>query len=65
MEKVWGEYLVIVEVCLLMPLEIIEIFAKPDLLRIGLLISNILILVYLIYLRIKNTRNKRRGSSAH
>ena len=64
-EKVWGEYLVIVEVCLLMPLEIIEIFAKPDLLRIGLLISNILILVYLIYLRIKNTRNKRRGSSAH
>ena len=49
----------------LLPLEIIEIFAKPDLLRIGLLISNILILVYLIYLRIKNTRNKRRGSPAH
>ncbi len=59
-EKVWGEYLVIVEVCLLMPLEIIGICAKPDLLRIGLLISNILILVYLIYLRIKNARKKRR-----
>lgn len=63
-EKVWGEYLVIVEVCLLMPLEIIEICAKPDLLRIGLLIANIFILVYLIYLRIKNARNKRREKQA-
>ena len=64
-EKVWGEYLVIVEVCLLMPLEIIEICAKPDLLRIGLLIANIFILVYLIHLRIKNARNKRREAQTH
>ena len=64
-EKAWGEYLVIVEVCLLMPLEIVGICAKPDLLRIGLLIANILILVYLIYLRIKTVRRRRRESSAH
>ncbi len=55
-EKVWGEYLVIVEVSLLMPVEIIGICAKPDLLRVGLLIANIFILVYLIYLRIKSVR---------
>ena len=61
-EKAWGEYLVIVEVCLLMPLEIVGICAKPDLLRIGLLIANILILVYLIYLRIKTVRRRRRES---
>ncbi len=63
-EKVWGEYLVIVEVCLLMPLEIIEICAKPDLLRFSLLIANIFILVYLIYLRIKNAREKRHQKQA-
>jgi uncharacterized membrane protein (DUF2068 family) len=64
-EKVWGEYLVIVEVCLLMPLEIIEICAKPDLIRFGLLIANIFILVYLIYLRIKTVARQRRENSAH
>ena len=59
-EKVWGEYLVIVEVCLLMPVEIIEICAKPDLVRISLLIANIFILIYLIYLRIKTVSRQRR-----
>jgi uncharacterized membrane protein (DUF2068 family) len=63
-EKVWGEYLVIVEVCLLMPLEIIEICAKPDVIRFGLLIANIFILVYLIYLRIKTASRQRREKTA-
>jgi uncharacterized membrane protein (DUF2068 family) len=59
-EKVWGEYLVIVEVCLLMPVELVEIAAKPDLIRFALLIANIFILVYLIYLRISIVRRQRR-----
>ncbi|MGC9259607.1 MAG: DUF2127 domain-containing protein [Phycisphaerae bacterium] len=59
-EKAWGEYLVIVEVCLLMPVESFGIYEKPDILRIGLLIANIFILVYLLYLRIKTIRRKRR-----
>ncbi len=63
-EKAWGEYLVIVEVCLLMPLEIVEICAKPDLIRFALLIANIFILVYLIYLRIKTVRRQRREKRA-
>jgi uncharacterized membrane protein (DUF2068 family) len=64
-EKVWGEYLVIVEVCLLMPFEAIELVAKPDLIRVGLLIANILILIYLLYLRIKTVRRERREKLAH
>ena len=63
-EKVWGEYLVIVEVCLLMPLEIIEICNKPDVIRFGLLIANIFILIYLIYLRIKTVSRQRREKLA-
>ncbi len=62
LEKAWGEYLVIVEVSLLMPVELFGIYEKPDMLRCGLLIANIFILVYLIYLRIKTVR--QRGASA-
>ena len=66
-EKLWGEYLVIVEVCLLMPLEIIAICDKPDLVRISLLISNIsvLVMVYLTYLWLKAVSSQRPEKLAH
>ncbi len=59
LEKAWGEYLVLVDTALLMPLEMYEITKKPDLLRIALLIGNALIFAYLVYLRIKAHRQKK------
>ncbi len=58
-EKVWAEWLIIGEVSLLFPFEIYAIAQKPDLLRIALLIGNILVLIYLVYLRIKATVQKK------
>ena len=54
-EKVWAEWLIIGEVSLLFPFEIYAIAQKPDLIRIALLMGNILVLIYLVYLRIKAT----------
>lgn len=64
LEKTWGEYLVLVDTALLMPLELYEIIKKPDVLRIALLLGNALILAYLVYLRIKARRQKKAGRSA-
>ena len=64
-EKAWGEYLVIVEVCLLMPVEIFGIYEKPDILRICLLLANIFILIYLLYLRFKTVRRRRHDQGIH
>lgn len=58
-EKVWAEYLVLIDTVVLLPLEIYEITRKPDLLRIGILVGNVLILAYLVYLRIKAHRLRR------
>ncbi|NNM88698.1 MAG: DUF2127 domain-containing protein [Phycisphaerae bacterium] len=58
-EKVWAEYLVLIDTAVLLPLEIYEITRKPDVVRIGILVGNVLILTYLIYLRIKAHRLKR------
>ncbi len=63
-EKVWAEWLIIGEVSLLFPFEIYAIFQKPDILRIALLIGNILVLIYLVYLRIKSAVKKRAGKTA-
>ena len=58
-EKVWAEYLVLIDTAVLLPLEIYEITRKPDVLRIGIFVGNLLVLTYLIYLRIKAHRLKR------
>ncbi len=63
LEKVWAEWLVIGEVSLLFPFEIYAIWQKPDWLRIALLIGNILVLIYLVYLRIKAARERHRRHS--
>ncbi len=59
LEKAWGEYLVIVEISLLVPVEVYAIAHKPDLLRTGLLLVNMLILSYLVHLRVQTHRRKK------
>ncbi len=64
LEKTWGEYLVLVDTAILMPVEVYEITKKPDLLRITLLIGNALIFAYLVYLRVKMRRQKKMARAA-
>ena len=47
MQKAWAEYLVLVELALLLPPEILENFRQPDWLRIATLVFNIVIFIYL------------------
>jgi hypothetical protein len=47
MQKAWAEYLVLVELALLLPPEMLENFRQPDFLRIVTLIFNMVIFVYL------------------
>ena len=47
MRKAWAEYLVLVELALLLPPEMLENLRQPDFLRIVTLVFNIVIFVYL------------------
>lgn len=60
MEKVWAEYLTLVLTVLFLPWELYEIVRRPDWFRLSLLIINLAVLAYLIWLlRRKNLLGKR------
>ncbi len=50
-QKAWAEYLVLVELGLLLPPEMLENFRQPNWLRIATLVFNILIFIYLGFRR--------------
>ena len=54
LQKAWAEYLVLVELGLLLPPEILENFRQPDWLRIATLVFNIVIFIYLAFRRIQS-----------
>lgn len=47
MEKLWAEYLTVGATTIFLPWEIYEICRRPDWIRIGVLIINVVVLVYL------------------
>ncbi len=57
-EKPWAEYLVIVNTFLLVPVEVFELIKKPSWVKVLLLVGNLAIVAYLIYLRTKAIRAK-------
>lgn len=56
--KAWAEWLTVVTTALLIPLEGYEIFEKPTWVRVGALVVNVAILVYLVW-RIRADRQKK------
>src|ERR1017187_253063 len=48
LEKVWAEYLTVGVTVSFLPWEVYEICRRPDLLRVGLLITNLIVLAYLL-----------------
>jgi uncharacterized membrane protein (DUF2068 family) len=62
MEKAWGEYLTLIITASFLPLEIFEMLRKLTWVRMGLLVINLLVLLYL--LKMVMERGQRRSRSA-
>jgi uncharacterized membrane protein (DUF2068 family) len=62
MEKIWAEYLTIGLTVSFLPWEMYEIFRRPDMLRLGLLVTNFAVLIYLAWSL--DRRNRRLGRTA-
>jgi uncharacterized membrane protein (DUF2068 family) len=61
LEKVWAEYLTVGLTISFLPWEVYEIVRRLDWLRVGLLVTNLIVLAYLVWwLR----RNRKMGQSA-
>jgi uncharacterized membrane protein (DUF2068 family) len=58
LEKTWAEYLTLVITASFLPLEVVEIFKKLTLLRVGLLAVNAMVFIYLLKLVMGRKRNK-------
>ena len=61
LQYVWAEYVTIVSTSLLMPLEIYEMAERFTYVRLGLLIVNIAIVVYLVF-RVRSERTEARAA---
>ncbi|HEV2618790.1 MAG TPA: DUF2127 domain-containing protein [Acidobacteriaceae bacterium] len=59
LEKVWAEYLTIGVTVSFLPWEMYEIFRRPDMLRLCLLVTNFAVLIYLAWSL--DRRNRRLG----
>jgi uncharacterized membrane protein (DUF2068 family) len=60
LEKVWAEYLTLILTVSFLPWELYELVRKPDWFRLSLLIINLAVLAYLVWLlRRKNLLGKR------
>ena len=61
LEKVWAEYMTVGVTVSFLPWEVYEICRRPDLLRVGLLITNLIVLAYLLWVL---RRNRQRSSTS-
>jgi uncharacterized membrane protein (DUF2068 family) len=57
--RTWAEWVAAVSGTLLLPLEVRELFRRVTLLRCGLLIGNVAIVLYMVYVILANRRQKK------
>jgi uncharacterized membrane protein (DUF2068 family) len=60
LEKTWGEYLTLFITASFLPFEIHELMFKISSVRVGLLVVNLLVLVYLLKIIFDGTKRKQR-----
>jgi uncharacterized membrane protein (DUF2068 family) len=60
--RTWAEWVAAVSGTLLLPLEVRELFRRVTLLRCGLLIGNVAIVLYMVYVILANRRQKKTTS---
>jgi uncharacterized membrane protein (DUF2068 family) len=56
MEKIWAEYLTVGVTTSFLPWEVYEICRRPDWIRVCLLLTNLVVLAYLVWLMRRNRR---------
>jgi uncharacterized membrane protein (DUF2068 family) len=61
LEKVWAEYLTVAMTVSFLPWELYEIVRRPDWIRVGLLVVNLLVLAYLVWWLRRNGRFAQAG----
>ena len=61
--RTWAEWVALVSGTLLLPLEVRELFRRVTLMRSGLLIGNLAIVLYMLYVILANRRARRRAES--
>ena len=62
--RTWAEWVALVSGTLLLPLEVRELFRGVTLVRCGLLVGNIAIVLYMLYVILANRRERQRAASA-
>jgi uncharacterized membrane protein (DUF2068 family) len=58
LEKAWAEYMTVGVTFSFLPWEVYEICRRPDLIRVGLLITNLIVLAYLVWTLRRNLRRE-------
>ena len=59
LEKVWAEYLTTILTVMFLPWELFELARDPNLMRLALLVANLVVLAYLVWL----LRRKKQSTS--
>jgi uncharacterized membrane protein (DUF2068 family) len=62
-EKTWAEWLIVVSSCLLLPLEVYELFHRRSWLKVVLLLANLAVIAYLIWRIDRERRESHRAAS--
>jgi uncharacterized membrane protein (DUF2068 family) len=60
--RTWAEWVAAVSGTLLLPLEVRELFRRVTLLRCGVLIVNVAVVLYMVYLILANRREHRKAA---
>ncbi len=61
LERVWAEYLTLILTVSFLPWELFELVRDPNWFRLGLLVLNLLVLGYLVWLLQRKRRREQRG----
>jgi uncharacterized membrane protein (DUF2068 family) len=64
LEKAWGEYLTLIITASFLPLEIHEILRRLTWVRVGLLVVNVLVLLYLLKMVVERQRKPKSSAVA-
>ena len=64
-EKAWAEYMTVGVTVSFLPWEVYEICRRPDYLRVGLLITNVIVLAYLLWVLRRNRRRSAASGKPH
>ena len=65
LEKTWAEFLTLIITASFLPVEIHELMRRLTWVRMGLLVANVLVLLYLIWMLGDRAAHRRRSRAAH